>query len=103
MSNLPINSKVRRLTDAEKRQFEVDGYVKSLPVFATAAVPTLQAKFRELADLLPDEVDINRIYAHFTKDCEMLVTLKRRAGASAPLASLAWARGPAVAGLRISP
>ena len=33
----------------------------------------------------------------------MLLTLKRRAGASAPLASLDFARGPAVAGQRNYP
>ncbi len=40
---------------------------------------------------------------HVRKFSDMLLTFNRQAGASAPLASLDFARGPAVADLRISP
>lgn len=57
---LPISPRARRLTAAEKRQFEEWGYIKNLPVFDDAAVPALQARFEELAARLPDGVDINQ-------------------------------------------
>ena len=61
MNDLTISSSVRRLTSEEKRQFHEWGYVKNIPVFDEGAVPTLQSRFQELAALLPQDVDINRV------------------------------------------
>ena len=62
------------------------------PLQAGMNMPAIAMHFRQSAP-----------YTHVRKYSDMLLTLKRRAGASAPLASLDFARGPAVAGLRISP
>lgn len=56
---LPTDPRARRLSAAERAQFADWGYVKNLPVFAAATAPALQAKFLELAALLPAEIDIN--------------------------------------------
>lgn len=61
MDNLSISNSVRRLTPEERAQFREWGYVKNLPLFDEAAVPTLQRRFHELAALLPPDVDINRV------------------------------------------
>lgn len=61
LNDLPIDPRARRLTAAEQEQFRRWGYVKNLPVFDAAAMPGLQAKFHELAALLPAGVDVNRI------------------------------------------
>ena len=61
MHGLTISRRSRRLTAEEKAQFSEWGYVKNLPVFDDTALPVLQSKFRELAALVPDDVDINRI------------------------------------------
>lgn len=58
-TTLQIDPRARRLTAAERTQFAELGYVKNLPVFSGTALPLLQAKFRELAALLPRGVGIN--------------------------------------------
>lgn len=55
----PIDSRARRLTESERMQFAEWGYIKNLPVFAEEFAPMLQDKFREMAALLPEDVDIN--------------------------------------------
>ena len=42
MSELPISRCARRLTEAEKEQFQNLGYVKNLPVFDDSEIPILQ-------------------------------------------------------------
>jgi hypothetical protein len=59
--DLKIDSRVRRLTGAEKAQFDRDGYIKSLPVFAPEGVAELQKMFDEWSGRLPKEIDINRV------------------------------------------
>lgn len=61
MSELPISTDARRLTKKEKNQFSEIGYVKNLPVFTAEAVETLQAKLKEILDLLPPELDVSRL------------------------------------------
>ena len=61
MNKLPISPAVRRLSAAERRQFEEWGYVKNLPVFAPEALPVLQQRCRELAERLPEDIDLNRV------------------------------------------
>ncbi len=56
---LQIEPGARRLTAAERAQFEDRGYVKNLPVFAAPAVSILQARFQELAARLPADIGIN--------------------------------------------
>ena len=45
MSELPISRCARRLTEAEKEQFQNWGYVKNLPVFDDSEIPILQKGF----------------------------------------------------------
>ena len=59
--DLKIDSRVRRLTGAEKAQFDRDGYIKNLPVFAPEGVAELQKMFDEWSGRLPKEIDINRV------------------------------------------
>jgi len=42
MTELPISRCARRLTEAEKEQFQNWGYVKNLPVFDDSEIPILQ-------------------------------------------------------------
>ena len=42
MIELPISRCARRLTEAEKEQFQNWGYVKNLPVFDDSQIPILQ-------------------------------------------------------------
>jgi hypothetical protein len=58
---LAIDPRARRLNAAEKAQFERDGYVKGLPVFAAEAVPALQRGFAELAARLPPGLHVSRV------------------------------------------
>ena len=51
----------RRLSEAEKQQFHSDGYVKNLPLFDAQAVSELQVMFRDMAERMPDGVDISRV------------------------------------------
>lgn len=55
------SEQARRLTAAEKRQFEHDGYIKNLPVFSPEGVLQLQALFEELAQRMPDDVDLSSV------------------------------------------
>ena len=61
MDDLIISNSVRRLTPEEKVQFQEWGYVKGLPVFDETSRPTLQRRYHELAELLPPDVDINKV------------------------------------------
>lgn len=51
----------RRLTRPEIAQFEMDGYVKNLPVFDAAGIEKLQSLFHELAARLPDDIDLSKV------------------------------------------
>jgi non-heme Fe2+,alpha-ketoglutarate-dependent halogenase len=59
--DLPLDTMVRRLTSAEKYQYERDGYVKNLPLFDSSAVAQLQDQFEHCRGRLPDNIDINKI------------------------------------------
>lgn len=61
VSTLEIDPRARRLTGEEKAQFERDGYVKNLPLFAPSAVTALQHGFADLAARMPEGVDINKV------------------------------------------
>ncbi len=61
MTDLPISSEARRLTEEEKVQLREWGYVKNLPVFDEAAVPMLQQHFHELNALLPEGTEMTRV------------------------------------------
>ena len=61
MTAFEISPSARRLTQAEKDQYQRDGYVKNLPVFSAAGVQALQDFFQEMAQRLPDGTDINRV------------------------------------------
>ena len=61
MINLPISPDARRLTEEEKEQFGAWGYIKNLPVFDEPAIPALQQRFKELAEMLPDDVHMSRV------------------------------------------
>ena len=61
MDHLPIHSEIRRLSEAEKQQFADWGYIKNLPLFANAAVPTLQARYQELAARMPEDINISKV------------------------------------------
>ena len=56
-----LSSHKRRLTDAEKKQYKRDGYVKNLPVFSAEGVSELQALFQELAARLPADIDLSSV------------------------------------------
>jgi len=56
-----LSPEKRRLTGAEKNQYEHDGYLKNLPVFSDKGVSELQSLFEELASRLPDNIDINQV------------------------------------------
>ena len=56
-----LSSHKRRLTDAEKKQYKRDGYVKNLPVFSAEGVAELQALFQELAARLPEDIDLSSV------------------------------------------
>jgi non-heme Fe2+,alpha-ketoglutarate-dependent halogenase len=60
-ANLTINPAARRLTPSEITQYDRLGYIVNLPVFADAALADLQAAALGLLDLLPTEIDVNRI------------------------------------------
>ncbi len=60
-NNFQISPNARRLTADEKAQFERDGYVKNLPVFAPDGVKALQDLFQNMAARLPDGADINHV------------------------------------------
>ena len=60
-SALSTSDRVRRLTEAERNQFQTDGYVKNLPVFSPQGVAELQDLFKELSGRMPDGVDINKV------------------------------------------
>lgn len=55
------SAKARRLTSAEKAQYERDGYVKNLPVFAPEGVESLQALFEELASRMPEDITLSSV------------------------------------------
>ena len=55
------DTKARRLSDAEKKQYERDGYIKNLPVFSADGVSQLQGLFEDLSGRLPEDVDINLV------------------------------------------
>lgn len=61
MHELPISRGARRLTEAEKKQFEEWGYIKNLPVFDETALPVLQQGFQEMVALLPPNLHMSRI------------------------------------------
>ena len=55
MFELPISRCARRLTEAEKEQFQNWGYVKNLPVFDDSQIPILQMGFEDMLALLPPQ------------------------------------------------
>ena len=61
MNTIPSGSQSRRLSENERAQFRVDGYVSRLPLFDTDAVREIQRRFFELCDLLPTELDMSRV------------------------------------------
>ena len=67
--DLKIDSRVRRLTGAKKAQFDRDGYIKNLPVFAPEGVAELQKMFDEWSGRLPKEIDINRVNMWHKASC----------------------------------
>ena len=61
MSELPISRCARRLTEAEKEQFQNWGYVKNLPVFDDSEIPILQKGFEDMLALLPSHIHMSRV------------------------------------------
>lgn len=61
MENLPISAVARCLTSADIKQFNELGYLQSLPVFDTKAVPQLQKRLHELEALMPSDVPISSV------------------------------------------
>jgi len=61
MTTLAVETKARRLSEAERRGFEERGFIKPLPLFGDDASDHLQARFDELLAKLPDGIDINRV------------------------------------------
>ena len=59
--DLTIASDVRRLTLAEKTQFEHEGYVRPLPALAPEGVHCLQSWFLERTASIPDDIDISKV------------------------------------------
>ena len=60
-STLAIANDARCLRADERMQFERDGYLVGLPVFAHDAIAPLQDAYQTLCNRLPDGLDINRI------------------------------------------
>ena len=58
---LEIDPRAGRLSAAQKAQFDRDGFIKNLPVFAPDGVAQLQEMFDEWSGRLPEEIDINRV------------------------------------------
>lgn len=58
---LTPSADVRRLDQAEIDHYHEWGYLKNLPVFDEPSVERLQSLFYEMAALLPDGVDINKV------------------------------------------
>ena len=56
-----LDSRVRRLSNREKKQFSRNGYIKNLPVFAPDGVARLQKMFDDWSGRVPEDIDINRI------------------------------------------
>ena len=61
MPELPISRCARRLTEAEKEQFQNWGYVKNLPVFDDSEIPILQKGFEDMLALLPPHIHMSRV------------------------------------------
>ena len=61
MTELPISRCARRLTEAEKEQFQNWGYVKNLPVFDDSEIPILLKGFEDMLALLPSHIHISRV------------------------------------------
>ncbi|NKB66774.1 MAG: phytanoyl-CoA dioxygenase family protein [Candidatus Latescibacteria bacterium] len=59
MTDLSISPAARRLSPEQKKQFEEWGYLTRLPLFAPAAVPTLQRRLHEFEALLPEGIAIS--------------------------------------------
>lgn len=57
----PHHPQVRRLTLAEKQQFDELGYVKNLPLFGGEAVGEIERRFWALRERMPEGVDISRV------------------------------------------
>ena len=55
-----ISSKVRRLSDEEKKQYKKDGYITALPVFDNEAKDDLNNLFVSLSSRLSSNIDINQ-------------------------------------------
>ncbi len=58
---LPSHPHARRLTEAEEKQFEEQGFVKNLPLFGPESVGEIERRFFALRERLPDGVDIGRV------------------------------------------
>ena len=56
-----LDSRVRRLSNREKKQFSRNGYIKNLPVFAPDGVARLQKMFDDWSGRVPEDIDINRV------------------------------------------
>ena len=55
-----IHKDVRRLTDLEKKQYDVDGYITGLPVFSDEAKGDLDNLFFFLTSRLDKSIDLNQ-------------------------------------------
>ena len=55
-----LNKNARALLQNEKKQFEENGYIKSLPVFSKIGSRDLQAWFEKIKNSLPPGIDINK-------------------------------------------
>ena len=56
-----LDSRVRRLSNREKKQFSRNGYIINLPVFAPDGVARLQKMFDDWSGRVPEDIDINRM------------------------------------------
>lgn len=56
-----LASNARRLTTEEKQQYDRDGYIKNLPVFAPEGVQSVQALFEELAARMPEDISLSSV------------------------------------------
>ena len=62
-----IHKDVRRLTDLEKKQYDVDGYVTGLPVFSEEAADDLDNLFYSLTSRLDKSISLVGLYLSFFK------------------------------------
>jgi len=59
--DLRPSANIRRLSAGDKAHYQRFGYLKNLPVFDDDSVQKLQSLFYDMAALLPEGVDINKV------------------------------------------